>query len=62
MVLTHFDDRGCPGWRKGSAGCKGSIFEYDDITVDEGKAVSSDLVFDAQRMHLYTMTENKVGL
>ena len=34
--------------------------EYDDITVDEGSRVSSDLVFDPQRMHLYAMTERKV--
>ena len=36
--------------------------EYGDITVDEGSTVSSDLVFDPQRMHLYAMTERKVGL
>ena len=38
----------------------GGAVEYDDITVDEGSRVSSDLVFDPQRMHLYAMTERKV--
>ena len=38
-----------------------SAFEYDDITVDEGSRVSSDLAFDPNRMHLYVMTERKVN-
>ncbi len=62
MELKHFGDRVCVGWMKVWEGCLGRIFEYADITVDEGKAVSSDLVFDPRRMHLYVMTENKVGL
>ena len=44
---------------KGDGGGRGA-FEYGDITVDEGSRVSSDLVFDPQRMHLYAMTERKV--
>lgn len=44
---------------KGDSGGRGA-FEYGDITVDEGSRVSSDLVFDPQRMHLYAMTERKV--
>ena len=36
-------------------------FEYADIVVDEGSRISSDLVFDPQRMHLYAMTEHKVA-
>jgi len=35
--------------------------EYGDISVDQGSPVSSDLVFDPQRMHLYVMTERKVS-
>lgn len=45
---------------KGDSGGRGAS-EYGDITVDEGSRVSSDLVFDPQRMHLYAMTERKVG-
>lgn len=44
---------------KGDGGGRGA-FEYGDIAVDEGSRVSSDLVFDPQRMHLYAMTERKV--
>lgn len=46
---------------KGDGSGRGA-FEYGDISVDEGSRVSSDLVLDPQRMHLYVMTERKVGL
>ncbi len=37
-------------------------YEYDDITVDKGSRVSSDLIFDPQRMHLYVLTDRKIAL
>ena len=39
-----------------------SASEYGDIRIDEKEqsAVSSDLVFDVERMHLYAMTKSTV--
>jgi hypothetical protein len=41
---------------------RSSALEYGDLTVEEGSAVNPDLHFDSQLMHLYVMTEKKVGL
>ena len=40
-----------------------SASEYGDIKIDEKEqsAVSSDLVFDTTRMHLYAMTKSTVN-
>jgi len=41
-------------------GSDGDAYQYEDVTVVEGSAVNSDLVFTANHSHLYVMTTNKV--
>jgi len=34
--------------------------EYDDIVIDAGKSVNSNMFFDPQKAHIYVMTDKKV--
>jgi len=38
----------------------GNSYQYEDVTIVEGSAINSDLVFSADHTHLYVMTSNKV--
>lgn len=38
-----------------------SAFEYSDLQIDEGKAVSPDMLFDKNKEFLYVMTERRVS-
>ena len=36
-------------------------FEYSDIVVDQGHSISSDILFDLKREHVYVMSDKKVS-
>jgi len=38
----------------------GSSYQYGDLTIVEGSPVNRDLVFNANRSHLYVMTTDQV--